>query len=140
MSSVKVIDRLTRKSTVDGRCILWQGARHDRDGWGLIKVDGKVKRVHRVAWEIEKGPIPEGANVRHTCTNRNCWNTAHLVLSTDQPEASVEIEVEDDDVAEMRAMYEDGRSLKTIATEFDVSVTEVRALAKNWGRVRGAAH
>lgn len=139
--SVKVIDRLTRKSTVEGRCILWQGARHDRDGWGLIKVDGKVKRVHRVAWEIENGPIPEGAKVRHTCPNRNCWNTAHLVLG-DQPEAEpeVSIEVDDDEVAEMRAMYEDGRALKTIANEFDVSVHEVRALAKTWGRVRGAAH
>ena len=160
---MEVIDRLTRKSMIEGQCSLWKGARHDRDGWGLIKVDGKVKRVHRVAWEIKNGPIPfedrlrpDGSKVRytrhlhHTCANRNCWNVEHLVLGDEwvstyaptekvtEPEVST-IEVEDE-TEEMKALYHEGRSLRFLADEFDMSVHEVRALAKNWGRVRGAAH
>lgn len=54
-------------------CVEWSGHR-DRDGYG--KSNGK--RAHRVAYEREVGPIPDGLQLDHLCRNRACVNVAHL--------------------------------------------------------------
>jgi hypothetical protein len=61
-------------------CQIWTGAT-DR-GYGRISVDGRVRRVHRVVWEMENGPIPDGLTVDHLCRVRACCNTAHMELVT----------------------------------------------------------
>jgi hypothetical protein len=38
--------------------------------------------AHRVAYELAKGPIPEGQQVHHTCENKWCVNADHLILTT----------------------------------------------------------
>jgi len=39
--------------------------------------------AHRKAWELLKGPIPDGLLVLHTCDTPRCVNTSHLFLGTD---------------------------------------------------------
>jgi hypothetical protein len=34
--------------------------------------------VHRLAWELAKGPIPNGLEIDHVCRNRACINVEHL--------------------------------------------------------------
>jgi HNH endonuclease len=62
-------------------CIVWLGAASD-NGYGLIRLGrgrkGHVRGVHRVAYECEKGPIPDGLELDHLCRVRLCCNTAHL--------------------------------------------------------------
>ena len=54
-------------------CINWTGAL-DRDGYG------RTRRglAHRVAYERQRGPIPDGLTIDHLCRNRSCVNVDHL--------------------------------------------------------------
>lgn len=56
-------------------------------GYGEIGAGGRRGRIlkaHRVAYELENGPIPDGMVVRHKCDNPPCCNPAHLELGTQQ--------------------------------------------------------
>jgi hypothetical protein len=41
-------------------------------------------QAHRIAYELVKGPIPDGRHVHHTCENKPCCNPNHLVVLTPQ--------------------------------------------------------
>jgi len=62
-------------------CILWTGAL-DRGGYGDVSICGKKYKVHRVAYEIAKGPIPKGLVLDHLCRVRSCVNPHHLMICT----------------------------------------------------------
>lgn len=61
-------------------CWVWLGA--TSRGYGNIYIGGGRtgynERVHRVAFEIANGPIPEGLQLDHLCRVPGCWNPAHL--------------------------------------------------------------
>jgi len=61
-------------------CLLWPGSTNG--DYGLIRVDGARKLVHRVAWALDNGPIPPGLTIDHVkargCRHTNCANVAHL--------------------------------------------------------------
>lgn len=60
-------------------CLEWTGA---QQRYGLIRVARKTLKVHRVAWTLAHGPIPDGMNVLHRCDNCLCFDVAHLFLGT----------------------------------------------------------
>lgn len=61
-------------------CWIWTGT-VDGHGFGTVKF-GDKKRVaaHRVAWELENGPLPPNTIVRHDCNARPCCRVDHLRL------------------------------------------------------------
>lgn len=69
--------------------LLWKHVELGRDDecWNYT---GKVNKrgyarfkhhwVHRLAWELQRGPIPEGLTVDHLCFNKVCTNPQHLEI------------------------------------------------------------
>lgn len=58
-------------------CELWMG-RTTKSGYGRDGLHG----AHRVAWEAEYGPVPEGFVLDHLCGVRNCVALHHLEAVT----------------------------------------------------------
>lgn len=58
-------------------CWIWLG-RKTHDGYGTVWFDGRQHVVHRIAYEMHAGPIPDGLQIDHVCRNRSCVNPAHM--------------------------------------------------------------
>jgi len=76
-----VQDRILRNVSPHGSCWQWQGARRST-GYGVIgwRINGRAytQQAHRVAFAAWCGPIPEGAQLHHTCRNKWCVNPFHM--------------------------------------------------------------
>lgn len=63
-------------------CLLWTGTTTRSGGYGTIWHNGKHRRVSRLVWEWERGPIPPGLMVCHHCDTPRCANIDHLFIGT----------------------------------------------------------
>lgn len=71
-----------RVSHNDAGCLIWYGSKSG--GYGVMRVDNKLVRVHRFMCEYHHGAAPSTDNlvVRHACDVRNCVEPSHLSWGT----------------------------------------------------------
>lgn len=75
-------EALVNRVCKDGECLVWTGYTNPQ-GYGRMNVGNrKLQMVHRVAWELANGPIPDGMEIDHICFNRACVNVDHMRLVT----------------------------------------------------------
>lgn len=84
-------EKLESNLVPNGECQEWQGATNNK-GYGMINTGEKTETVHRVAYKLYNGEIPEGMKVRHTCDNRICAARGHLILGTSQDNSNDMVE------------------------------------------------
>lgn len=87
MSAVLLPDEQSRfwakvRKREDG-CKVWTAAVNSR-GYGCFRLSRTAETylAHRLAWELERGPVPEGLTLDHRCENVLCVNTDHLEITT----------------------------------------------------------
>ena len=136
-------DRFWDSVTTAGPDECWEWTRtRNNGGYGQIMSSGKLRKAHRVSYELHFGPIPDGLHVRHRCDNPPCVNPAHLELGTNadnvadkvargrlpeplRGQRNPSVKLTDDDV---RAIRSDARTSPPIAADFGITPTQVRRI------------
>lgn len=141
----------------EGACWSWQRLTNG-EGYGQLRVAGRMVYAHRLAYELGVGPIPEGLHVLHSCDNPRCINPGHLSAGTrsqnmkdcsergraripkpiklgEENGASKLLEV---DVRSIRRLLAKGISQQSIADRFGVTqgaISDIK-LGKKWRHVQ----
>ena len=145
---VSLYDRLFRYVRKTDSCWLWTGAKIST-GYGLIRIDGSGRLVHRVAWELHTGePVPLKLCVLHRCDTPLCVNPDHLFVGSradnvhdmdakgrrvnNQPrgEWAANSKLTESEVIRIRQMFSNGESRRAIADTFDIALPTVHQIVR----------
>jgi len=139
-------------------CWEWKGhvGTKGYGGFGM-QINRKTRcfAAHRISWELHYGKIPEGLWVLHKCDNRKCVRPDHLWLGTvvenqadmkskgrsrngcRPGEGSQHHKLTNEKVLQIRQKFADGIDKKSLAKEFDVTITSIRYIVtrKQWSHI-----
>lgn len=107
-----------------------------KNGYGVVydRSVGHHMLVHRLAWEMVNGPIPEGLEILHECDTKICVRISHLRLDTHKNnmqdawdrnripigEDSKSAKLKSSDVMLMRKLRAEGTKVCDLARQFGV--------------------
>ena len=134
-------------------CWNWQSTLN-RAGYGKFWFDGRTALAHRVSYQLHKGEIPAGLQIRHACDNKRCINPAHLSVGTGKENARDALDrgnyrrgaengrakLTERDVEMIRDARAQGQTQQAIADEFGVSKSAIQWIlnGRNWAAIGGA--
>ncbi len=81
MADILTLSDCCNKPDGDEGCWLWPHAKNNY-GYGVARLGGRARLVHRASWECANGPIPQAMCVLHKCDTPACINPAHLFIGT----------------------------------------------------------
>jgi hypothetical protein len=110
-------------------CHLWLGS-FNQHGYGLMKVGRSSRAAHKVYWEREHGPVPDGLELDHLCKVRGCVRLDHLepVTHTENVRRSDLAKVTATEVQEIQAAAALGLNKSELARRFGVSRVTITAV------------
>lgn len=139
--------RFWRQVEKTNGCWLWTGCLF-ASGYGSFWDGGRNVRAHRFAYRDQVGPIPEGAELLHSCDTPTCVNPTHLSPGTHAAnmgessergraaagERSPSARLTRDQVRAIKQRLAEGESQSAIARSFDVATVTVHWIAagKTW--------
>ena len=129
-------------------CWEWQGCK-TKDGYGVIKIKGRTKRVHRIAYRIFNGDFDPSLCICHKCDNPSCCNPNHLFVGTQKDnirdmvakgrsnkgEKNPLSKLTKEDIFDIRRLYRIGNlTQQEIADKFGVNQQTISKIVnrKNW--------
>lgn len=145
-----IAERLQNKTQQQGDCLVWTGTKN-RHGYGYISDKSKMRIVHRVAYELAYGKIPDGFDILHSCDNPSCVNPDHLRAGTHTDnmremfakgrnrtfsgEQSSQAKLTVNDIHAIRQRYDEDKangrnSLKRIAADYGVHFSLISLIVR----------
>jgi hypothetical protein len=79
--SARTLRHFRRSLDFDGDCVVWTGG-VSKQGYGLIYINQRAIFVHRLAWVLAHGDLPDGLMIRHRCPKFNRCCISHLAIGT----------------------------------------------------------
>jgi hypothetical protein len=145
------LDRFWKHVEKTESCWIWRGTLISC-GYGIMRIEGTLKYVHRLVYEAYKGAIPKGLLVCHSCDTRACVNPEHLFLGTHKDNSNDMVrkrrstfgehhpfvKLTSDNVREIRKLNEAGiMNRRQIAKRFGVSMGCIQGVTDrvNWKSV-----
>lgn len=118
-------------------CWVWTGFR-DRGGYGRVHYVGRKTFAHILSYQLFVGDTGNKC-VLHKCDNPSCVNPDHLFLGTRKDNAmdmiskgrSPIMKLNPEKAKEVRKLFEDGFSMSTIASMFNVSKQTIFKIVRN---------
>lgn len=112
-------------------CSLWLGPLSN-NGYGHFRYDNRDLLAHRVAYELAKGPIPDGLFVCHRCDFPPCVNPDHLFPGTHQDNM-------DDMAAKDRRPIKDRHFASKVDLDLAVQIFQAAGEQRDIGAVFGVS-
>ncbi len=131
-------------------CWEWTGHRQD-NGYGVLTVNYRPTRAHRISYELHNGPIPKGMFVCHTCDTPACVRPDHLFSGTNrdnmhdaavkgrttQGERHAHHKLAEKEVVTILSAWNQGAKQEDLARQFSVARTTIENIVcrRSWRHV-----
>lgn len=85
LSPEKIADWYLERAVTDGSCRISRYHPADKHGYIRIKVQGRIRFLHRVMLEVKIGrALLPGEQANHVCDHPSCINPLHLYIGSQQ--------------------------------------------------------